>query len=61
MVESSVSPKAIEAVREHVRRGGHEVANGGELFSDAMGDTPETNHYEGMIRHNVQVLVNALK
>ena len=60
-VESSVSPKAIEAVREHVRRGGHEVANGGELFSDAMGDTPETNTYEGMIRHNVTTLVRALR
>jgi len=60
-VETSVSPKAIEAVREHVRRGGHEVANGGELFSDAMGDTPETSNYEGMIRHNVETLVRALR
>ncbi|MHC4954450.1 MAG: metal ABC transporter solute-binding protein, Zn/Mn family [Planctomycetota bacterium] len=60
-VESSVSPKAIEAVRDYVRRRGHSVVIGGELFSDAMGDTPETSTYPGMIRHNVETLVGALK
>ena len=60
-VESSVPPKALEAVREHVQQRGHEVIIGGELFSDAMGDTPETNHYIGMIRHNVETLVGALR
>ena len=33
-VESSVSPKAIEAVRESVQARGHDVVIGGELFSD---------------------------
>jgi len=60
-VESSVPPKALEAVQEHVRRRGHDVVIGGELFSDAMGDTPETDHYSGMIRHNVETLVGALR
>ena len=60
-VESSVSPKAIEAVREHVTARGHKVVIGGKLFSDAMGATPETNTYDGMIRHNVTTLVRALK
>jgi manganese/zinc/iron transport system substrate-binding protein len=60
-VESSVPPKALEAVQEHVRRRGHNVVIGGEMFSDAMGDTPETNHYVGMIRHNVETLVGALR
>ena len=60
-VESSVPPKALQAVQEHVRRRGHDVVIGGEMFSDAMGDTPETNHYIGMIRHNVETLVGALR
>jgi len=60
-VETSVSPKALEAVQEHVRRRGHAVVIGGKLFSDAMGDTPETDHYAGMIRHNVETLVEALR
>jgi manganese/zinc/iron transport system substrate-binding protein len=60
-VETSVSPKALTAVQEHVRRRGHEVVIGGKLFSDAMGDTPETDHYTGMIRHNVETLVGALR
>ena len=41
---------------------GHAVAIGGELFSDAMGNdgTPEGT-YEGMVQHNVDTIVNALK
>ena len=41
---------------------GHQVAIGGKLFSDAMGqpDTPEGT-YPGMIRHNVKTIVEALK
>ncbi|GAB5536679.1 MAG: zinc ABC transporter substrate-binding protein [Rubricoccaceae bacterium] len=60
-VESSVSPGAIEAVREAVQAGGHEVEIGGNLFSDALGQqgTPEGT-YEGMIRHNVDTVVDAL-
>lgn len=61
-VESSVSPRAIEAVQAAVRDRGHEVRIGGELFSDAMGakDTPEGT-YEGMVRHNVETIVEALR
>ena len=60
-VESSVSPDAIEAVREAVRARGHEVEIGGNLFSDALGQqgAPEGT-YEGMIRHNVDTIVGAL-
>ena len=41
---------------------GHEVVIGGELFSDAMGKTgtPEGT-YEGMVKHNVDTIVAALK
>ncbi len=61
-VESSVSPRAIEAVQSACRERGHEVAVGGELFSDSMGapGTPEGT-YVGMVRHNVTTLVEALR
>ncbi|MEM1117009.1 MAG: zinc ABC transporter substrate-binding protein [Bacteroidota bacterium] len=61
-VESSVSPRSIEAVREAVRARGFAVEIGGNLFSDALGDagTPEGT-YEGMVRHNVEAVVSALR
>lgn len=61
-VESSVSPRAIEAVVEGCRQHGHAVLIGGELYSDAMGaaGTPEGN-YIGMVRANVTAIVNALR
>lgn len=60
-VESSVSPRTIEAVREAVRARGFDVGIGGSLFSDAMGDpdTPE-GRYTGMVRHNVDTIVEGL-
>lgn len=60
-VESSVSPKTIEAVQAAVRARGHNVRIGGELFSDAMGNpgTPEGT-YAGMVKHNIDTIVNAL-
>ena len=60
-VESSVSPKAIEAVQAAVRAQGFDVEIGGNLFSDALGadGTPEGT-YVGMIRHNVDTIVDAL-
>jgi len=61
-IESSVPRKAIDAVIQGAREQGHELAIGGELFSDAMGEdgTPEGT-YIGMVRHNVNTIVNALK
>jgi manganese/zinc/iron transport system substrate-binding protein len=61
-VESSVPRKAIEAVVQGCQASGHNVIIGGELFSDAMGEegTPEGN-YLGMVRHNVDSIVSALK
>ena len=60
-VESSVSPRTIEAVQEAVRSRGWDVRIGGSLFSDAMGSpgTPEGN-YVGMVRHNVDTIVAGL-
>jgi manganese/zinc/iron transport system substrate-binding protein len=60
-VESSVSPRAIEAVRAAVRARGWEVRLGGELYSDALGSPDgEAATYEGMIRHNIDTIVAAL-
>jgi manganese/zinc/iron transport system substrate-binding protein len=61
-VESSVPKKTIEAVIDGAKQLGHTVNIGGELFSDAMGEegTPEGT-YIGMVRHNVDTIVNALK
>jgi manganese/zinc/iron transport system substrate-binding protein len=60
-IESSVSPRAIQALRAAVKDRGFEVNIGGELFSDAMGDrgTPEGT-YAGMVRHNINTIVLAL-
>jgi manganese/zinc/iron transport system substrate-binding protein len=60
-IESSVSERNVQAVQAAVRAQGFEVKIGGELFSDAMGNpgTPEGT-YIGMVRHNVDTVVNAL-
>jgi manganese/zinc/iron transport system substrate-binding protein len=60
-VESTISPRTIEAVQAAVRAGGLEVQIGGQLFSDAMGapGTPEGT-YIGMMRHNIDTIVAAL-
>ncbi|WP_372636948.1 metal ABC transporter solute-binding protein, Zn/Mn family [Cohnella sp.] len=61
-VESSVPKKSIEAVIEGAKKLGHEVKIGGELFSDAMGESgTEEGTYIGMVRHNVDTIVGALK
>ncbi len=60
-VESSVPQRTIEAVQAAVRAQGFAVKIGGQLYSDAMGDprTPEGT-YVGMVRHNIDTIVNAL-
>ena len=60
-VETTVSPRTIEALVAEVRARGHDVAIGGALFSDAMGDdgTPEGS-YIGMIRANTLTITQAL-
>lgn len=61
-VESSVSPRGIQAVIEGARSRGHAVEVGGQLFSDSLGaaDTPEGT-YIGMVRHNVRAITAALR
>jgi manganese/zinc/iron transport system substrate-binding protein len=61
-VESSVPPRSIEALQAAVRSRKFEVKIGGNLFSDAMGDTGTLQGtYLGMVRHNIDTIVDALK
>lgn len=65
-VENSVSPDAIKRIATDAG-----VVVGGELFSDAMGERGkmegatgaqyDVGTYEGMIRHNINTIVDALK
>jgi manganese/zinc/iron transport system substrate-binding protein len=60
-VESSVPPRSIEAVLAAIQARGAEVRLGGSLYSDALGDAASgADTYEGMIRHNVTTIVDAL-
>ncbi|MDQ2086577.1 zinc ABC transporter substrate-binding protein [Herbivorax sp. ANBcel31] len=61
-IETSVQTRHIEALQQAVLSRDFDVEIGGELFSDSMGnpDKPEGT-YKGMIRHNVDTIVNALK
>lgn len=61
-VETSVPQRTVEAVQAAVRARGFEVTIGGELFSDALGapDAPEGT-YIGMVRHNIDTIVSALR
>ncbi|MCC5985174.1 MAG: zinc ABC transporter substrate-binding protein [Rhodobacteraceae bacterium] len=60
-VETTISPRTIEALVAEVRARGHAVEIGGELFSDAMGDpgTPGGT-YIGMIAANTATITGAL-
>ncbi len=60
-VETSVPPDVMDAIIAGAAAQGVTVANGGALYSDAMGQ-PDTQDgtYAGMIRHNVDTIVAAL-
>jgi manganese/zinc/iron transport system substrate-binding protein len=61
-VESSVPERNIKAVQEAVKARGWEVKIGGELFSDALGHAgTKEGTYIGMVEHNINTIVNALK
>jgi manganese/zinc/iron transport system substrate-binding protein len=61
-VETSIPRDSIEALVRGAESKGHTVAIGGVLFSDAMGEegTPKGT-YIGMVRHNVDTIVEALR
>ena len=60
-VETSVSPKYIEALKASVKSRGFNVEVGGLLFSDSMGSEGTIEGtYIGMFKHNVDTIVSAL-
>lgn len=61
-VETSVSERAIKAVVEGAHQRGFDLKIGGNLFSDAMGQrgTPKGT-YIGMVKANVETIVEALR
>lgn len=61
-VESSVSPRNIEALIEAAGSRGHNVSNAGELYSDALGSAEEdAETYIKMYQSNIDTIVDALK
>jgi manganese/zinc/iron transport system substrate-binding protein len=61
-VESTVSPRTIEALQAAVSDRGGQVNVGGQLYSDSLGDpNTEASTYVGMMRHNVKTIVAALQ
>ncbi len=60
-VESTVSPRTIEALVDGARAKGHVVAIGGQLYSDSMGKAGTADGtWPGMIAHNVETITKAL-
>ena len=60
-IESSVSPRGIEAVQAAVRARGFEVRIGGTLYGDALGPVgTSADTYVGVVRSNIDTIVNGL-
>lgn len=56
-IESTINPKLIKQIAED-----NNVAIGGELFADSIGDEESGAHsYIDMLKHNTDVIVDALK
>ncbi|PQV49412.1 manganese/zinc/iron transport system substrate-binding protein [Jejuia pallidilutea] len=61
-VESSVPKRTIQALQAAVKSKGHDVAIGGTLYSDALGDAGTIEGtYIGMFEYNVNTIVETLK
>lgn len=61
-IESSVSPRSIQALQAAVRAKGFEIAIGGELYSDSLGGRGSgAETYILTVKANVDTIVDALK
>lgn len=60
-VESTISPRTVEAVVAAARERGHTLTVGPELYSDAMGEAGTAEGtYIGMLHANTRAIVGAL-
>ncbi len=60
-VESTIAHRTVDSLIETCKAAGWDVVNGGELYADALGESGSSaSNYTGMIRHNVQTIVEAL-
>ncbi|MFA5447268.1 MAG: zinc ABC transporter substrate-binding protein [Sphaerochaeta sp.] len=60
-IESSVPQRIVHSMQQAVKARGFDVAIGGELFSDAMGDAgTHEGTFQGMVEHNINTIVGAL-
>jgi manganese/zinc/iron transport system substrate-binding protein len=61
-VEMSIAPRSMEALMLNVTSRGGNVRIGGDLYADALdAKNTKAGTYIGMIRHNVNTIVQALK
>ncbi len=61
-IETSISTRNIEALKDAVRARGFEVEIGGELYSDSLGSASENAEtYIKMMESNIDTIVSALK
>lgn len=61
-IESSVPPKNVQALQAAVKSQGFDVALGGELYSDSLGDADHgTDTYISTVQANIDAIVKALK
>jgi len=61
-VEASIPERNIQAVQQAARARGFEVTIGDQLYSDALGPVAsDADTYIGMVQHNVEAIVSALR
>ena len=61
-IESSVSPRGVQALIEGARQRWSQVQEGGSLYSDALGDAASgADTYRGMVLANAKTIAEALK
>lgn len=60
-IESTINPRTVQAVIDAARQKGHTVEIGGQLYSDAMGESGTSGGtYIGMLHANTRHIVEAL-
>jgi manganese/zinc/iron transport system substrate-binding protein len=60
--EQSISPRGVKALVEGCRRNGHEVILAGPLYTDSLGEPQgPAGDYLGMLRYNMETIVDNLK